>query len=313
MILIFGRADDPPISLVLEALQECGMDYRFIEVRALDQDGLRLEMGTTGLTGCLHCAGEKLPLETIHSVYARPLSPGRQWSSPQAAQRANSAFETFNAWLDIATALVVNRPRAMNSNNSKPMQAQWIGAAGFAVPETLITSSPEEARTFWRRHGRVIYKSISGVRSIVRELDEVAAQHLDRLRDLPVQFQAYVEGTDVRVHVVGVQCFAAEIHSTATDYRYVRGAEKTQLLTHELPEDVARRCVDLASVMKLPLAGIDLRRGPDGKYTCFEVNPMPAYSYYESHTGLPISLALANVLAAGNSSGDQSSCKPSRT
>jgi glutathione synthase/RimK-type ligase-like ATP-grasp enzyme len=59
--------------------------------------------------------------------------------------------------------------------------------------------------------------------------------------------------------------------------------------------------VDLAQALDLPLAGIDLRQRPDGQYLCFEVNPMPAYSYYESNTGLPISLALADLLASATS------------
>lgn len=297
MIVLFGLEDDPPIALLLEALQERDAPYRFVDLRALDCDGLQLEIGRAGLSGCLRSAGQSLPLEDIGSVYARPLSPGRQWRDPEAAQRANQGFDTFVAWLDVAPALVVNRPCAMNSNNSKPMQAQWIGQAGFAVPETLITSCAEEARAFWREHGRVIFKSISGVRSIVRELDEAGAARLALLRDLPVQFQAYVAGVDLRVHVVGTRCFAAEIKSGATDYRYARGGEQTRMQTHELPAGVASRCVELAEALDLPLAGIDLRRRPDGQYVCFEVNPMPAYSYYESNTGLPISLALADLLA----------------
>lgn len=297
MIVIFGREDDPPVTLVLEALQERNSPYAFIDLRALDRDGLQLNTGPAGLNGSLHAAGQILPLASISSVYARPLSPGNQWLDPAAGLCANQAFDTFVAWLEIAPALVVNRPRAMNSNNSKPMQAQWIGAAGFAVPETLITSSADEARAFWRDHGRVIFKSISGVRSIVRELDDTSAARLALLRDLPVQFQALVPGLDLRVHVVGTQCFAAEIQSNATDYRYARGAEQTRLQTHQLPPEVARRCVDLAQALDLPLAGIDLRLRPNGQYVCFEVNPMPAYSYYESNTGLPISAALADLLA----------------
>lgn len=300
MIVIFGRADDPPISLVLESLQECGFKYCFVELRALDRDGLHVQAGSTGLMGHLMVAGQRLSLETVKSVYARPLSPGRQWPSPQAAQRALLTFNDFNAWLDVAPALVINRPLAMNSNNSKPMQMQWIGNAGFLVPETLITSSQEEAFVFWRTHGRVIYKSSSGVRSIVRELDEASAQKLDLLRHLPVQFQAFVPGIDVRVHVVGQQSFAAEIHSSATDYRYTRGSEHTDLQVHELPNEVSERCVQLAKTLELPLAGVDLRLRPDGNYVCFEVNPMPAFSYYESNTNLPISLAVAQLLAAGN-------------
>lgn len=298
MIVIFGREDDPPVALVLEALQDRDQPYRFIELRALDRDGLQFDTGSNGLTGSLRAAGQTLSLDSVSSVYARPLSPGRSWQDAEAANRANQHFDTFVAWLDVAPALVVNRPRAMNSNNSKPLQSQWIGEAGFAVPETLITSCADEARAFWRAHGRVIYKSISGVRSIVRELDQASAARLSLLRDLPVQFQAHVPGLDLRVHVVGARCFAAEIHSSATDYRYARGGEQTQLQPHSLPSAVARRCVDLAQALDLPLAGVDLRRRPDGQYVCFEVNPMPAYSYYESNTGLPISVALADLLAS---------------
>lgn len=298
MIVVFGRGDDPPIALALEALQERGLHYRFVDVRVLDCDGVDLDSGPAGLTGCLKAAGQTLALDSVSSVYARPLSPGQQWRDPGAAQRANLRFDTIIGWLDITPALVVNRPRAMNSNNSKPMQAQWIGAAGFAVPETLITSCADEARAFWREHGRVIFKSISGVRSIVRELDEASAARLDLIRDLPVQFQAYVHGIDLRVHVVGTRCFAAEIASSAIDYRYARGSEQTRVQAHQLPADVAGRCADLAQSLDLPLAGIDLRLRPDGEYICFEVNPMPAYSYYESHTGLAISLALADLLAS---------------
>ena len=47
----------------------------------------------------------------------------------------------------------------------------------------------------------------------------------------------------------------------------------------------------------LPLAGIDLRRTPDGRYVCFEVNPSPAFSFYERRTGLPIAHAIARHLA----------------
>ena len=185
----------------------------------------------------------------------------------------------------------------MQSNASKPSQLQTIGAAGFQVPATLVTSSAEEAESFWQNYGRVIYKSISGVRSIVRELEATAARRLPMITSLPVQFQEYIPGVDIRVHVVGGQCFPARIESTGIDYRYAhRDGEEPKLEGTNLPQAIADRCVALARTMELPLAGIDLRLTPQGTYVCLEVNPMPAYTYYEDHTGLPIGEAIASLL-----------------
>jgi hypothetical protein len=41
----------------------------------------------------------------------------------------------------------------------------------------------------------------------------------------------------------------------------------------------------LAASMRLVVAGIDLRRTPDGRWVCVEVNPSPAFVYYEEATG----------------------------
>ena len=46
------------------------------------------------------------------------------------------------------------------------------------------------------------------------------------------------------------------------------------------------------------LAALDLRRTPDGEWYCFEVNPSPGFTYYESNTGQPIAAAIAGLLTA---------------
>ena len=70
-----------------------------------------------------------------------------------------------------------------------------------------------------------------------------------------------------------------------------------RLTPTELPDELGRRCVRLARALDLPFAGIDLKLAPDGGACCFEVNPSPAFSYYESHTGQPIARAVARYLA----------------
>ena len=65
----------------------------------------------------------------------------------------------------------------------------------------------------------------------------------------------------------------------------------------ELEPDVGARCVALAERLDLPLAGVDLRRTPEGRHVCFEVNPSPAFSFYEERAKLPIAACIARYLA----------------
>jgi glutathione synthase/RimK-type ligase-like ATP-grasp enzyme len=58
--------------------------------------------------------------------------------------------------------------------------------------------------------------------------------------------------------------------------------------------------VALAAALDLPFAGVDLKLAADQRVICFEVNPSPGFSWYESATGLPISRAVARwLLRAG--------------
>src|SRR5262249_55279810 len=152
---------------------------------------------------------------------------------------------------------------------------------------------------FWDRHVEVIYKSVSGVRSKVSRL---AAKDRARLADVvacPTQFQAWVPGRDHRVHVVGDELFAVEGISDADDYRYASAAgQRCVLRATTLPDEIAARVRAVAAALDLPVAGVDLRRAPDGRWFCFEVNPSPCFTYYEHHTGQPIAAALAGYLAA---------------
>ena len=192
---------------------------------------------------------------------------------------------------------VVNRIGGGMSNNSKPYQALLLRRAGLKVPATLVTSDPAAARAFQAEHGEVIYKSPSGVRSIVRRLGPDQLARLAFLRHGPAQFQAFVPGRNVRVHTVGDQVFATRIETEAVDYRYAHlDGLDVAMKPATLPAAVEAACLRAARDLDLLFAGIDLKETPDGEYVCFEVNPCPGFIYYERHTGQPISAALADLL-----------------
>jgi glutathione synthase/RimK-type ligase-like ATP-grasp enzyme len=291
MLVVFGSGEDSCVRLAVESALELGVAHRLIDQRMLDHDDLLLEVGPSESSCVARVAGELVDLDDAQGVYARPLGIG-----DSARSRAFTAG--FIEWLDLTDTLVMNRPISMRSNASKPFQSQLIAETGFAVPDTLVTNDPDEVRAFARLHGRVIFKSTSGIRSIVRDLDAPRLAGLDGVRTLPTQFQAFVDGVDRRVHVVGEAVFATEMHTDAVDYRYAnRDGVDVSLEAVELDELTSSRCRALSTLLDLPLCGIDLRLRPDGSHVCFEVNPMPAFSYYETNTGQQIARALVEFLA----------------
>jgi hypothetical protein len=304
MILLCGIPSEPPMRMVIDRLRASRADFLLFNQREFAACKIDCEVTDGEVAGVFSCGDQKRALASFQSVFTRlmddrylPELTGEAADSTRCRQ-CRGLHETLLRWTEIAPQLVINRPAAMASNISKPYQTQLIQRCGFAIPETLVTNDPQLVREFIRVHDRVVYKSISAVRSIVREFDESDADRLEQIRRCPTQFQAFVPGTNVRVHVVGEHVFATAIASAAIDYRYAEQQVGThaELREVELSSELASRCVALTSALGLTFAGIDLKITPDDEVVCFEVNPSPAYSYYESHSGQAISSAVAYCL-----------------
>lgn len=305
MILLCGIPSETPMALVRAQLDELGAPYALFNQRKFASAEATVEVAAGRATGRLRLNGDAYALEEITAVFTRmmddrflPELEGEPEGSP-LRRRCRALHDALTRWAEISEARVVNRAAAMGSNFSKPYQAQLIRRHGFEVPETLITNDPELVREFLARHGKLIYKSISGVRSIVQTLTAEDLRRINLIRLCPVQFQAFVEGTNLRVHTVGRKVFATAISTEATDYRYAHRqiGDPAELREVEPADWLAEKCLALADGLGLAFAGIDLKVTPDNRVYCFEVNPSPAFSYYESHTGQPISHAVARYLA----------------
>lgn len=306
MILFCGIPSEEPLKLAIEAAEERDLPFLLLNQRESHYFGLRLTVSRDGLGGTLAIGDATYCLSDIQGIYSRMIdsttlpenrTSRRHMADQAAVERSRVFHDAFSQWLELADCRVLNRPGPMGSNMSKPYQCQLIRRCGFEIPETLVTNEPAEVLAFHRRHRRVIFKSISSIRSIVREFNPNDQRALRRLRHLPTQFQAFVPGVNVRVHTAGARLFATEITTAATDYRYAaRDGQDLSMRPIELPDDIAARCLRLSKELDLPLCGIDLKRTPQGLYYCFEVNPSPAYSYYQEHTGQPIAKAIVDYL-----------------
>ena len=302
MILVCGGLADGVTELVCARLEHSGYTYRLLDLAHYPR-GYRVAWRWTddGPAGSIAGPDWVLDLDELTGVYVRFLgAEGRMPPDGDPATESALQLEADAGLLALIETLrcpVVNRAGGGMSNNSKPYQALLLRRAGFKVPSTLITSDPAAAREFQAEVGDVIYKSASGVRSIVRRVGETQQARFEFLRDGPAQFQAFVEGRNVRVHTVGDAVFATRIETEAVDYRYAHlDGLDVAMTAVTLPEAVSAACVRVAHDLDLLFAGIDLKETPDGEFVCFEVNPCPGFIYYERHTGQPISAALAELL-----------------
>ena len=213
--LLWGVSGDRPLHVVADELSRLGAQFVLLDQRDVLATAVDLRVGCQ-IRGSLRTPDWAVAFGEITAAYLRPDDPravpavaaaGPDSAAWQHALRVNQALLS---WAEITPAWIVNRPGASAANGSKPYQAELIRRHGFAVPETLITTDPVAVRAFWERHGSIIYKSVSAVRSVVAQM---TAADLDRLPDVaccPTMFQAYVPGEDIRVHVVGDELFACQ-------------------------------------------------------------------------------------------------------
>jgi hypothetical protein len=307
MILVCGGLADVVTELVCARLSACDYAYRFLDLGVYPA-GFQLHWYCHDAypEGYLSGPDWRIDLAELTGVYVRYLGAEGRVPLPNVPEEnVQALYAEYDAGLSLLLedlpCLVVNRLGPGMSNHSKPYQALLVRECGLLTPPTLVTNDPDAARRFFDEwQGEVIYKSLSGVRSIVRRVGPEQLERLPLLRYGPAQFQAYIPGDNVRVHTVDDRVFATRVRSTAVDYRYARreGAD-VQMKAVDLSPQVAESCVRLARQMGLHFAGIDLKLTPRDEYYCFEVNPSPGFLFYEQHTHQPISAALADLLHCG--------------
>lgn len=302
-ILLWGLSGDASIQSIVRELTARGIPHVFLDQRHLHE--ARIAFDASGTGGRLQIAGQSAELDAIRAVYARPNDIReilRHAPAPvdmQTRREVLALDRRLYAWTEMTHARVVNRPSAASSNDSKPYQAERIREHGFPVPPTLVTTTPRAVREFIRQHGQVVYKSAGRMRSVATRLDESDLDHIDAVTHCPTQFQAYVAGVNWRVHVIGYEIHACEIHCAADDYRVApEHGVPLEIAPATLPAPVAARCRSLTRALGLTLAGIDLIRTDDDLWYCLEVNPSPAFPYYERVAGQPLTSAIADLLAS---------------
>ena len=301
MVLICANPSEAVTAFFCSRLEILGIDHRILDLRATrEMFSIESSLHDRHPSGLISFADWRVSFGDLSGVYFRNVPP------EEAENAIDKPYPRIDpqiaAVLNSLPCRIVNRPAATYSNWSKPYQALIIRRCKFKVPKTLITNDVAAARTFYAEcNGDVISKSISGLRLPVQRISEGDLRALRAMQHRPTQFQEYLPGDNIRVHVIGESLFAVRIQSKAVDYRYA-GRERyaRTMVPTTIPEDVETKCIRLTKELGLTMSGIDLKETPAGEYYCFEVNTSPAFPFYESPARPVVADALAEFLAQRN-------------
>ncbi|MEO6313830.1 MAG: hypothetical protein ABIU63_10855 [Chitinophagaceae bacterium] len=304
-----GIPSESPLEMAILSAEKAGIPYLVLDQRALHHCNLAIGFVNNRFSATLQMNDTDYDLEKFSGIYFRTMDylamphadpQSLRYIGADSVQKSGLLHQQLLYWMDITAVRILNAPWTMSSNISKPFQAQLIKEAGLKIPPTCITTDSGALRQFQQMYPALIYKSVSSVRSIVKELQPADEGILHKIQYLATQFQQKLTGTNIRVHVVGDVLFATRIESDVTDYRYAGRENKTAALTvFRLPKKIEKACFQLSESLGLTLCGIDLFLTDENEYYCFEVNPSPGYSYYQQHTGQDISGAIARWLYYG--------------
>lgn len=294
MFLIIGYGGEKTTRHVCAAARAQGVDFDFLDLQQVAESNAVI----------VEWDGESLALTLDERTFVFADYSGfysrlyfQATGSPSRDASLSEVVSWVSAYLDWSDALVINRPSSGWSNFVKLHHTRELADVGFRVPRSVIAGSPGAARELVAS-GRWVSKPCSGTRSETVLVDDALCERMDLLRRTPTQFQEYIEGPDVRVHMLQGECFAVKIRtSSGIDYRYGEGDNWFSEI--EVPEDVAARCATFCRRAKLVFSGVDFKLDHDGEWVALEANPMPGFDYYDRWLQGAISKRLVTILAQG--------------
>lgn len=319
MILIMASSNDPAATWIYELIREQGHECCIVDFsRFPSEGGLVVKYNTTTGPTSLYMQpeGHAISLEKVKSIFwwrpATPIASAEIIDTELRSLIESSSAEVILSVFDQLECLHFPCSRhALKQAHYKLPQLTLASRLGFNIPETIITNNPDEFLDFCNKSSKLIitkpasalttsiYRSTAfGYADIVSKRDLV---HYQDARHCPFIAQTYIEKrVEVRATVVGNDVYSAEIHSQITnrtkfDWRHYDDGN-TPYFAHNLPDEIAQKCIELVKSMGLHYGAIDLILTPDGDYYFLEINPAGQFGWIEDRTGLPISKRIVKLL-----------------
>ncbi|MCK6525765.1 MvdC family ATP-grasp ribosomal peptide maturase [Myxococcota bacterium] len=311
-VLILTHSRDFYVTeLVADALAARGARAVRVNVDRHPMD-LDLSLGLGGDGRVTGRVGE-LPVEAVRSVWARRLTTASLPDDLDPALAGPVIGECLAHWAALGDLLDdrvwVNSPRAEAAvEGHKLGQLRAARAAGLAVPPTLITNDPAEARRFFHAHGGdIIGKMLTptahemsgrGGFFHTQRLTAEHLEHLDELRLGPMCLQPrIVARAELRVAWVDGVCHVGAIGGADAGVDWRLGGDAWR--HGALDEATASALNVLMRGMNLRYGAVDLMVPLDGPPIFLEVNPAGEWGMLTRDLGLPVAESIADALLSG--------------
>lgn len=313
-VLILARDLDPSADEMVTALRERGTAVCRVNT-AWFPTQLSVSAGLRGgrWSGYLHTPGHRVELEDVHAVWYRSPEAYQMPDELSSAERHHAFLEAkygLGGVLSSLPALWVNHPARLADASYKPVQLVWAHGCGLTVPDTTITNEADTVSEF-AHAGRTITKllgsntiSEEGTRkfSWTRVLGDDDLADLRGIEATTHMVQRWVpKSFEVRVIIIGDHLTAVAIYASNTA-SYVDWRSDYDALSYELidpPEHVSQGIHALMRTFSLIYGALDFVVTPEDEWVFLEINPGGQYGWIESHTGVPLTGVLADLLTKG--------------
>lgn len=314
-VLILARDLDSSTDRMVEALSERGVPVFRTDLAAFPQAlTLDARLGPNGWDGVLATDHREVRLSNIRSVWYRHPSHfvlPEGMSGPELRHATAEARCGLAGVLSSLEVLWVNYP-ARESDALKPRQLHVARRCGLRVPDSLVTNKPESVRDFARSvDGALAGKTLAA--SLLVESGRLQMAYTRRIQPTELDDLAGVNTTlhlfqpfltkswEARVTVVGDRVFAAAIHAgsdaAAVDWR--ADYDSLDYSVVEPPELVTAGMLAFMKNFGLSFGAFDFAVTPDEEWIMLECNPFGAFGWLEDALDMPITAALADLLANG--------------
>ncbi len=314
MIVILTFKNDASVDYVIEKLVKQGLIYKRINLDEIRKSGF-ITFNPVGNQWELNDGKTCLLSDEVEVVWQRRV-PRRPilHNNPTIARYLTQEWRLcWRWWLNqIPSEKVLDTESAIRSAGNKMAQLKVAMELGFKIPDTIITSNPDEYTAFVQKHKSVIAKTLGGFGQIIEEnksfgtifttlVSREERPDPSSIRVVPIVIQEKVEKSyELRITVIDEAIFPCKIESqrsprTQIDWRRYDFKNVPHSRT-VLPSDISEKILRYMKFFGIHFAAFDFAVTPEGEYVFFEMNPNSQWVWIEHYTDLSITDELIMAL-----------------